>query len=57
MSRAKKVRQILVKWKGFLEPAWEDQAHLEDVEAMDHFENLDGKRNSVGENEGARQGR
>lgn len=32
------VRRVLVKWKNFAEPNWEDRVDLEDVEALDKFE-------------------
>ncbi|CAJ2645145.1 unnamed protein product [Trifolium pratense] len=50
------IRRILVKWKGFAEPNWEDRENLEDTEALDKFEERFGKGDGVGENEGARQG-
>ncbi|KHJ30263.1 hypothetical protein EV44_g0256 [Erysiphe necator] len=50
------VRRVLVIWKGFAEPNWEDRADMEDVEALDLFESKFGKGDGVGENEGARQG-
>ncbi|KAI0991602.1 hypothetical protein K3495_g16585, partial [Podosphaera aphanis] len=50
------VRRVLVKWKNFAEPSWEDRADLEDVEALDQFEAKYGVGDSVGEDEGARQG-
>lgn len=51
------VRQVLVKWKGFAEPNWEDREQLENVEALDRFEAMYGKGDGVGEDEGARQGK
>lgn len=58
MRRGKKwVRRVLVKWKGFVEPNWEDRDHLEDNEALDKFEALYGKNDGVGESEDARPGR
>ena len=50
------VRRVLVKWKGFAEPNWEDRSELEDVEALDLFEAKFGTGDGVGEEEGARQG-
>ena len=50
------VRRVLVKWKGFAEPTWEDRVDLEEVEALDDFEKKFGKGDGVGENEGSRQG-
>lgn len=50
------VRRLLVKWKGFAEPTWEDRSELEDAEALDKFEELYRTDDNVGENEGARQG-
>ncbi|KAI0991013.1 hypothetical protein K3495_g17174, partial [Podosphaera aphanis] len=32
------VRRVLVKWKGFAEPNWEDRSNLEETEALDRFE-------------------
>ncbi|KAI0992351.1 hypothetical protein K3495_g15835, partial [Podosphaera aphanis] len=37
------VRRVLIKWKGFAEPNWEDRANLEDNEALDVFEFKYGK--------------
>lgn len=51
------VRRILVKWKGFAEPNWENRSALEEVEALDKFEAKFGKGDGVGEEEGARQGK
>ncbi|KAI0993856.1 hypothetical protein K3495_g14328 [Podosphaera aphanis] len=51
------VRRVLVKWKGFAEPTWEDRSELENVKAMDEFEERFGKGDGVGELEGARQGK
>lgn len=50
------VRRVLVKWKGFVEPTWEDRVNLEANKALDDFEKIYGKGDAVGENEGARQG-
>ncbi|KAI0994581.1 hypothetical protein K3495_g13600, partial [Podosphaera aphanis] len=50
------VRRLLVKWKDFAEPNWEDRSELEDVEALDRFEAQFGSGDGVGEEEGARQG-
>ncbi|KAI0994170.1 hypothetical protein K3495_g14012 [Podosphaera aphanis] len=50
------VRRVLVKWKDFAEPNWEDRANLENNEALDIFESKYGKTDGVGEEEGARQG-
>ena len=50
------IRRVLVKWKGFAEPNWEDRSDMEDVEALDFFESKFGKGDGVGEDEGARQG-
>lgn len=50
------VRRVLVKWKGFAEPNWEDRADLEDVKELDVFESIFGKGDGVGVDEGARQG-
>ncbi|KAI1004756.1 hypothetical protein K3495_g3460 [Podosphaera aphanis] len=50
------VGQVLVKWKNFRDPNWEDRAEFEDVEALDRFEAKYGKGDGVGEDEGARQG-
>ncbi|KAI0996870.1 hypothetical protein K3495_g11311 [Podosphaera aphanis] len=51
------VRRVLVKWKGFAEPTWEDRSELENMKAMDAFEDRFGKGDGVGELEGARQGK
>lgn len=51
------VRRILVKWKGFAEPNWENRSALEEVVALDKFEAKFGKGDGVGEEEGARQGK
>ena len=51
------VRRVLVKWKDFAEPNWEDRSDLEDAEALDKFELIYGVGDGVGEEEGARQGR
>ncbi|KAI0993493.1 hypothetical protein K3495_g14691 [Podosphaera aphanis] len=51
------VRRVLVKWKNFAEPTWEDRSELDDVRALDVFESKYGKGDGVGEEEGARQGR
>ena len=50
------VRRLLVKWRGFSEPTWEDRADLEEVEELDKFEAKFGKGDGVGKNEGSRQG-
>ncbi|KAI0992229.1 hypothetical protein K3495_g15957, partial [Podosphaera aphanis] len=50
------IRRVLVKWKGFAEPTWEDRSELEDNVALDHFESKFGCGDGVGEDEGARQG-
>ncbi|KAI0993806.1 hypothetical protein K3495_g14378, partial [Podosphaera aphanis] len=50
------VRRLLVKWKGFAEPTWEDRSELEETEALDNFEAEFGSGDGVGEDEGARQG-
>ncbi|KAI1006336.1 hypothetical protein K3495_g1880 [Podosphaera aphanis] len=50
------VRRLLVKWKDFAEPNWEDRSELEDVEALDKLEALFGRGDGIGEEEGARQG-
>lgn len=49
-------RRVLVKWKGFAEPNWEDRSSLEDTIALDEFEAKYGVGDGVGESEGARQG-
>ncbi|KAI0996011.1 hypothetical protein K3495_g12171, partial [Podosphaera aphanis] len=51
------VRRVLVKWKGFAEPTWENRSDMEDVEAMDRFESKFGTGDGVGEKEGSRQGK
>lgn len=50
------MRRVLVRWKGFIEPTWEDRANLEENEALDIFENKFGRGHAVGEDEGAQQG-
>ena len=50
------VRRVLVKWKGFAEPTWEDRSALEETMAMDEFEAIYGKSDGVGEQEGSRLG-
>lgn len=50
------VRRVLVKWKDFAEPNCEDRKNLEDVEALDRFEQTFGTGDGVGESEGARPG-
>ena len=50
------IRRVLVKWKNFAEPNWEDRSGFENVRALDSFEEIYGKGDGVGENEGARQG-
>ncbi|KAI0991886.1 hypothetical protein K3495_g16301, partial [Podosphaera aphanis] len=47
-------RRVLVKWKGFAEPTWENRSELEDVEALDVFEKRFGVGDGVGESEGSR---
>ena len=51
------VRRVLVKWKNFAEPNWEDRSNLENAIALDKFEQTYGKGDGVGEEEGARQGK
>ncbi|KAI1003449.1 hypothetical protein K3495_g4756 [Podosphaera aphanis] len=50
------VRRLLVKWKWFAGPTWEDRGELEETEALDKFEAKLGSDDGVGEYEGARQG-
>ncbi|KAI0995325.1 hypothetical protein K3495_g12857, partial [Podosphaera aphanis] len=50
-------RRLLVKWRNFAEPTWENRSELDDVKALDVFESKYGKGDGVGEEEGARQGR
>jgi len=37
-----RIRQVLVKWTGYLEPTWEPLEELQDTEAMDKFKELYG---------------
>lgn len=50
------IRQVLVKWKDFAEPNWEDRSTLEDTVALDRFEEMYGRGDGVGENERVSQG-
>lgn len=50
------VRRVLVKWRGFIEPNWEDRDNLENNVALDEFESKYGLGDGIGEDEGARQG-
>ena len=51
------VRRVLVKWKIFAEPNWEDRSNLENVDALDRFEQMFDTGDGVGEDEGALQGK
>lgn len=50
------VRRVLVKWKNFIEPNWEDRSNMEETEALDKFEARFGLGDGVGEEEDSRQG-
>lgn len=51
------MHRVLVKWKNFAEPNWEDRSNLKNAIALDKFEQTYGKGDGVGEEEGARQGK